>query len=452
MSKQSDPQFALIVGGARSGTTLLRLLLDAHPEVGCPAEAGLPGLMSHMATVWGTIDADLAMSSEGKDPDPGDAPVPADKAGGDTQDPKPDKPGRRRAPELPEAAKEWIRSASSSAMRRYCDRGGKRLYVDKSLDSVYHLELVQSVFPELRCLLAVRHVMDTIASGIEASPWGFQGYGYGPYVSATPGNFVAALANYWLDHVKAALEWEEAHKDECLRVRYEDLVVNPQDVVSGVQTFLGVSADLSVLSRAFERDALFGPGDYKVEHTTGVHSTSVGHGKRIPVGMLPPALLTAVNEQLEALGYPILDNSWNTAERATAVSAPAIWARQLDALMSSSSAQPGAETAGEIRSFAVVAEDDPTLRWVIDLDAGFLIQGDGEVEAVITGTAEDLVLMLKHEENLGVLLRSGRIRHLLAEGEEKRPNTGRELRSIIASLRSVIAPDCTAAEPDMLTL
>jgi hypothetical protein len=52
-------ELALIVGAARSGTTLLRLILDAHPEVGCPAETGLPSLMSHMAGVWMTVDADV---------------------------------------------------------------------------------------------------------------------------------------------------------------------------------------------------------------------------------------------------------------------------------------------------------------------------------------------------------------------------------------------------------
>ena len=59
MDEEASLQLGLIVGAARSGTTLLRLLLDAHREIGCPAEAGLPGLMSHMLRVWGTIDADI---------------------------------------------------------------------------------------------------------------------------------------------------------------------------------------------------------------------------------------------------------------------------------------------------------------------------------------------------------------------------------------------------------
>ncbi len=60
--------------------------------------------------------------------------------------------------------------------------------------------------------------MDTVASGIEASPWGFQAYGYAPYVQASPHNSVAALANYWLAHVTAAIEWEEKRTPRHLGV------------------------------------------------------------------------------------------------------------------------------------------------------------------------------------------------------------------------------------------
>jgi hypothetical protein len=47
-----------------------------------------------------------------------------------------------------------------------------------------------------------------------------------------------------------------------------------------------------------------------------------------------------------------------------------------------------------------------------------VVQGDGEVEAVLTGTAEDLVLTLSHEESLGVLLRSGQVRYIIAREAE----------------------------------
>ncbi len=300
-------------------------------------------------------------------------------------------------------------------MIEYCRQGGKRIYCDKSLDSVHHLKLVQVLFPEVRMVLLFRHVMDTVASGLEASPWGFQAYGYAPYVQASPGNAVLALASYWLDHVRRALSWEKEHPEICHRVRYEDLVLAPEATVSGIQRFLDVREDLSVLERAFDRKPARGPGDYKVEHTTGVHPASLGHGKRVPVTMLPPPLLEALNEQLEVLGYQPLDQGWNAAERDVDGGGRGLWADRLLELMGHMRLS---ERVADLGVFALVAEDHRALRWIIDPNEGTVEQRDGDVEAVLTGTAEDLVLMLSGEENLGVLLRSGRVRHVVADEEQ----------------------------------
>ena len=219
------PNLALVVGAARSGTTLLRVILDAHTEIGCPAEAGLPALMAHMAQVWLTVDVDAESVSVGGDPGEMAAHRPVEARGlGGTQDhADPSGADMNALGDVPEAGREWIRRALRDVTARYCHRENKRVYIDKSLDSVYHLGLVHLLFPEARYVLVVRHVMDTVASGLEASPWGFQAYGYAPYVQASPGNFVAALVSYWLDHVEGALRWESDHRKLCRRVRYEDL-------------------------------------------------------------------------------------------------------------------------------------------------------------------------------------------------------------------------------------
>jgi hypothetical protein len=317
-------------------------------------------------------------------------------------------------------------------MARYTERHGKRLYIDKSLDSVHYLPLVRELFPRVRCLLAFRHVMDTVASGLEASPWGFQAYGYAPYVQASPGNSVAALAHYWLAHVTAALSWEEEHPDRCHRVRYEDLVLQPEETASGILRFLGVEQDLSMLQRAFERAPANGPGDYKVAFTSGVHAASIGRGKRVPVNMLPPQLLEAINEKLELLGYPALTQAWNAEERPVDLGGTGIWAERLSEWMSGTRVEPG--EAGDLGSFALVAEDHRALRWVVDPEAGTIAQGDGEVETVVTGTAEDLMLMLSGEENLGVLVRGGRIRHLAASEEDQPQDLWATLRRMLECL------------------
>ena len=393
------------------------MICDAHPEIGCPAEAGLPALMSHMADAWMTVEADVLAVHRNEDP----GAVARDReTDGTIRPPTDDQDGQRAAPfaDLPPDARDWIRKTIRVPMRRFLGRDGKRVYVDKSLDSVFHLELVQALYPAARYVLLYRHVMDTVASGLEASPWGFHAYGYAPYVQASPHNTVAALANYWLAHVTTALDWEEKHSDQCHRVRYDDLVVRPEEIVRALQNFLGVREDVSVLQRMFDGQLARGPGDYKVGHTKGVHARSIEHGKRVPVAMLPPPLLDELNEKLVLLGYKKLGRSWNAQERSVDGPDESLWAERLRDMMTDVRIVPGAASSAGPRSVAVVAEDHRSLRWVLNLQSLDVQQGDGEVEAVLTGTAEDLVLMLTGEENVGVLLRTGRIRHLAASEEE----------------------------------
>jgi hypothetical protein len=139
-----------------------------------------------------------------------------------------------------------------------------------------------------------------------------------------------------------------------------------------------------------------------------VHAESIGHGKRVPVDMLPPPLVDAVNEKLEALRYEPLSRAWNVEERPLDVGSQTLWVRRLRGLMEGVRIAPGVNGRVGLASFARIAEDHRRLRWGVDVEAGKVTEGDGDVEGALTGTAEDLVLMLTEEENLSVLLRSGR--------------------------------------------
>jgi protein-tyrosine sulfotransferase len=405
----------LLVGAARSGTTLLRLLLDAHGEIGCPAEVGIPSLIQQLGRAWWMLLAEHAGSGQAW-PD-----------------------GSPQA-ELPTDVKERIRRAVLEPMSWYCEPGGKRIYCDKSLDSVHHLEAVRQIFPEAQYVLLFRHAMDTVASGIEASPWGFHAYGYGPFVQSSPGNFVAALTNYWLSHVDRALAWEAEHPELCHRVRYEDLVAEPEETLAGIFEFLGVAVEVDIPGRehVFVRAATAtGPGDYKVAHTSKVHAASVGRGKRVPVSMIPPSLLEALNAKLGALGYEQLGPSWNAEPRAGILRNGGSVGARLVAMMGAVRIERAQD--GTLGAFAVVAEDDSELRWVIDPAARVVRQGDGEVESVLIGTAKDLASMISGEENPGVLFRSGRVRHLCADSER----SSEELVEAINGTLALLSTACT---------
>src|SRR6266487_2865622 len=96
-----DPVFVMCNG--RSGSTLLRFLLDAHPDLACPPETNLPGLCAQLATVWSLIEGAALSVNRGDEP-----------------------------PDIPAAAITGIRRTMDMMVGSYLVRRGKRRYCDKS--------------------------------------------------------------------------------------------------------------------------------------------------------------------------------------------------------------------------------------------------------------------------------------------------------------------------------
>jgi hypothetical protein len=278
----ADPVFVLCNG--RSGSTLLRFLLDAHPELACPPETNLPGLCVQLATVWSLIEGAPLSANRGDEP-----------------------------PEIPEAAIAGVRETMDRMVGSYLARRRKKRYCDKSLGTARYAELLRRVYPEARFICMYRHPMDVIASGMEACPWGLNGYGFDPYIAATPGNAVMALANFWTDNVRVTLAVEERFSGVCFRLRYEDLVADPEGTAAALFDFLGVAVvpDISRACFSAERER-FGPADYKIWYTSHISGESVGRGWSVPTGMIAPQLLGVMNELAGQLGYLAVDDAWGT--------------------------------------------------------------------------------------------------------------------------------------------
>jgi hypothetical protein len=277
-----DPVFVLCMG--RSGSTLLRFLLDGHPDLACPPETSLPALCTRLAVVWSLIEgAPLAAER-------GDAP-----------------------PQVPDAAVRGIRRMLDEMTGSYLARRGKRVFCDKSLGSAPHAGLLRQVYPRARFVCLYRHPMDMIRSGLEACSFGLNGYGFDPYIAGSPGNAVAALARYWLDNATAIARAEEGHPGLCHRVRYEDLVEDPEGVMAGLYAFLGVGPAPGVARACFsgERER-FGPADHKIWATSSVSGDSVGRGESVPAGLIPPPVTDAINELAGKLGYLPVDEQWGS--------------------------------------------------------------------------------------------------------------------------------------------
>jgi hypothetical protein len=383
----TDPVFVLCM--ARSGSTLLRFLLDAHPELACPPETSLPALCGQLAVVWSLIEGAPLSANRG------DAP-----------------------PEVPDPAIAGIRRMVDEMTGGYLARRGKKRFCDKSLGSARAADLLMRVYPGAKFICLYRHPMDMIRSGLDACPWGLNGYGFEQYAGSSPGNTVMALARYWLENAAPIVAFEEQHQDRCHRVRYEDLVTAPEQVAGDLFEFLGAVPAPGITDRCFtgERER-FGPADYKIWATSAITGDSVGRGESIPAGLIPPPIIAGMNDLTGKLGYLPIDGGWGTPGRPADPRLPNTVKVATSAM---TGADPDVEAAdvleGSLRTrlagvddrftrrwqsaiadkFAVVSRVQATgseARWVVDLAARTITRDDAAPdETVIDETVIDAVL------------------------------------------------------------
>ena len=286
------PVFVLCT--SRSGLTLLRFVLDAHPDLACPPEMKLPHVLAQLARLWSATDS-LGETA-------------TDDAG----------------PGVSAAAAAGIRHTMDLMIGPYLARRGKTRYCDKNLGTEPHVETLLAVYPEASFICLYRHPMDMIASGVEACPWGLNHYGFEPYVTNAPGNSVLALARYWVDHVGAILAVEDKHPGKCYRVRYEDLVADPEAVAAGIFGFLGLPPVPGISARAFSREReRTGPGDFKIWNTSQITDDSVGRGWSVPADLIPAPLTSTINKLVDRLGYLPIDANWGTVHKPSDLRLPA---------------------------------------------------------------------------------------------------------------------------------
>jgi hypothetical protein len=423
----------------RTGSTLLRFLLDAHPELACPPETSMPALCGQLSVVWSLIEG--APLSEERDAAP---------------------------PRVPDPAVAGIRRMLDEMIGSYLARRGKRVFCDKSLGSARVAGLLTQIYPGARFLCLYRHPMDVIQSGLDACPWGLNGYGFDQYIVGSPGNSVLALARYWLDNATLIHEAEKEWPERCHRIRYEDLVEDPEGIMAKAYEFIGAASARGVAQACFSRDReRFGPADHKIWATSRISGDSVGKGESVPAGLIAPPVTAAINELTEVLGYLPVDEEWGTPGRAAdprvsesipgaAVplngGRPAPWAAFLEQALRSrlddAGERPGAEwEASSAEKFLIVSRAPAgggETQWVVDPAARTItLESDDdtadETEAAqddvawsVLGSPESWNAVLSGQLNLRAALRHNDLRYCPAGADG--PMTGQSRIAMLGDL------------------
>jgi Sulfotransferase family len=414
----AEPVFVLCNG--RSGSTLLRFLLDAHPDLACPPETNVPALCAQLATVWSLIEGAPLSAKRGDEP-----------------------------PVIPDAAITGVRETMDRMIGSYLARRGKKRYCDKSLGTARFTELLLRVYPGAKFICLFRHPMDVIASGMESCPFGLNGYGFDPYIATSPGNAVLALARFWVDSATEMLAAGQRFPGQCVRVRYEDLVTAPEDTAAGIFAFLGADLVPGITADCFSGDReRFGPADHKIWYTSKITTGSIGRGWSMPAGLISPPVLEMMNDLAGQLGYLPVDGNWGTTAPPADMRLPAAGtdgtpapgadlgtpalsrrhSEQLGSRLQQTLRQASAETlarwapqAGERMVAVSIPADpaEPAEYWLVDLArrqacfASRAAQQDSTWDVVGSATAWEQVIA--GTLNLSVALRSCQLRYCESE-------------------------------------
>jgi sulfotransferase family protein len=180
----------IVVGVGRSGTTLLRLMLDSHPELAMPPETGFLPRIHHERE---TLDAAGLVELLTAAPTWPDFHL---------------DPSELRA-ELDRNAPFSASEGARSFYRLYARRFEKERWGDKTPVYCRHMPAIQELLPEARFIHLIRDGRDVAVS---LRPLWF-----------APSRDVADLAVHWQDWIGSARRGGASCR-HYLEVRYEDLI------------------------------------------------------------------------------------------------------------------------------------------------------------------------------------------------------------------------------------
>ncbi len=212
--------FPFVLGCVRSGTTMLRAMLDSHSALAVPPESYFVALAVALADRYETangINREALLQAIAADPSFGEWRIPT----GDVRE-------LWRESEPVDVA-----AAITDLYARYARERGKPRYGDKTPANVLYVDLLAGAFPKARFLHIVRDGRDVVPSLMEMH--------FGP-------DRFGAAALFWRDRVsRGRAGGRRVGADRYREIRYEDLVADPEPVLRDICSFFELPYEPNML-------------------------------------------------------------------------------------------------------------------------------------------------------------------------------------------------------------
>lgn len=260
-----NQQFVIILGFPRSGTTLLRQILDAHPEISCPPEPWLSTACAKFIRETPAIGPDIGVLS-----------------------------GLNFSGIESDEVLNMLRELFEKVHTKIA--AGKHVCVEKSGFDIFYLDELESIFSQhCKFICLSRNPLDVIPSIKNLTEeMGIYMPELHPYIQANA-NPLEAYAQAWAKKTQDLIEFTHRNQSACFSYRFEDLIDDPTSILDPLMSFLGVKKmDAAILDKAFTGDIAVGLGDWKVYEKTGLdNGTTNQWRKKIPretLGKILPTL------------------------------------------------------------------------------------------------------------------------------------------------------------------
>jgi hypothetical protein len=264
-----------IIGFPRSGTTLLRRLLDGHPQIDAPGESYLLSACARFIQGDRVVDGVEAGVLSGLE-----------------------LLGTSRE-EVFERLRHLVFDLRDDRARRV----GKSRWAEKTAIDAFHLAAIRRVFgDELTYVCVVRHGLDVCVSTLE---WCQRLESFPAdlhrYVAQHPQPLVA-VAHAWVDVMQSFERLLEEGGERVFLVPYERLVANPGNLLRELLEHLGETWVDGLLDNALGAGLPDGFGDWKAYGRQSVDARSVGRWRTLSDGTVRQ-LAPIVNPTLIRWGY-----------------------------------------------------------------------------------------------------------------------------------------------------
>jgi len=200
----------IIVGAPRSGTTLLRFMLDSHPDMAIPPETGFLSIADRLKGSGDALRRDFFEAVTTFPPDaPGwnDFGLPDDEFWATLLDIDPFS----------------VADGYRAFYRTYAARFGKGRWGDKTPMYCLHVSSIEAVLPEARFVHIIRDGRDVALSLREM--W------------FSPGHSMEAQADHWRSCVSTARQ-QGAACQHYMEVRFEELIEHTEGVLRSLCEFI----------------------------------------------------------------------------------------------------------------------------------------------------------------------------------------------------------------------